>query len=102
MTSGDLAKMARAAAVIESVLGRDFVCHQPLGWDHMYRKGALLILVHESCDPLYQYVNYDGQQYDKIEQLADALSAAGFWVEDCTGWYSAVYEKEVVDATPVR
>jgi len=29
---------------------------------------------------------------------ADALSAAGFWVEDCTGWYSAVYEKEVAHA----
>jgi len=61
----------------------------------MYGKGALLILQHERCDPLYPYVNYDGQQYEKIEQLADALSAAGFWVEDCAGWYSAVYEKEV-------
>jgi hypothetical protein len=29
--------------------------------------------------------------------LADALSAAGFWVEDCTGWYSGVYEKEAVN-----
>jgi hypothetical protein len=43
-------------------------------------------------------VNYDGLQYGKIEQLSDALSAAGFWVEDCTGWYSGVYEKEAVNA----
>jgi hypothetical protein len=46
-------------------------------------------------------VNYDGGQYDKIEQLADALSAAGFWVQDCTGWYSAVYEKEASDERKV-
>jgi hypothetical protein len=26
------------------------------------------------------------------------LSAVGFWVEDCTGCYSGVYEKEVVNA----
>jgi len=55
----------------------------------------LLILQHYRGDPLWPYVNYDGGQYEKIEQLSDALSAAGFWVEDCTGWYSGVYEKEV-------
>jgi hypothetical protein len=98
MTSGDLATMARAAAVIESVLGRDFTCYTRSEFDGEYGKGALLILQHESCDPLYPYVNYDGGQYEKIEQLADALSAAGFWVQDCTGWYSGVYEKEVSNA----
>jgi hypothetical protein len=98
MTSSHLAKMARAAAVIESVLGRDFTCYTRSEFDGEYGKGALLILVHESCDPLYPYVNYDGLQYGKIEQLSDALSAAGFWVEDCTGWYSGVYEKEVACA----
>jgi hypothetical protein len=98
MTSSHLAKMAKAAAVIESVVGKEFVCHTRSEFVGEYGKGALLILVHESCDPLYPYVNYDGGQYDKIEQLADALSAAGFWVEDCTGWYSGVYEKEVAHA----
>jgi len=98
MTSTDLAKMAKAAAVIESVLGRDFVCYTRSEFDGEYGKGALLILQHESCDPLYPYVNYDGGRYEKIEQLADALSAAGFWVQDCTGWYSAVYEKEATNA----
>jgi hypothetical protein len=97
MTSSHLAKMAQAAAVIRSVVGQDFACYTREEWDGEYGKGALLILQHESCDPLYPYVNYDGGQYDKIEQLADALSAAGFWVEDCTGWYSAVYEKEVAN-----
>jgi hypothetical protein len=101
MTSSQLAKMAKAAAVIKSVVGADFVCHTRAEWDGEYGKGALLILQHESCDPLYPYVNYDGGQYDKIEQLSDALSAAGFWVEDCTGWYSAVYEKEAVNETSV-
>jgi hypothetical protein len=99
MTSSHLAKMAKAAAVIESVVGKEFVCHTRSEFVSEYGKGALLILVHESCDPLYPYVNYDGGQYDKIERLADALSAAGFWVEDCTGWYSGVYEKEVVNVT---
>ena len=101
MTSGDLAKMARAAAVIRSVVGQDFECHTREEWDGEYGKGALLILQHYRGDPLWPYVNYDGGQYEKIEQLADALSAAGFWVEDCTGWYSAVYEKEVANETSV-
>jgi hypothetical protein len=99
MTSGDLAKMARAAAVIRSVVGQDFECHTREEWDGEYGKGALLILEHYLGDPLWPYVNYDGLQYGKIEQLSDALSAAGFWVEDCTGWYSGVYEKEVADAS---
>jgi hypothetical protein len=99
MTSGDLAKMAKAAAVIESVLGQPFTCYTRSEFDGEYGKGALLILQHESCDPLYPYVNYDGGRYEKIEQLVDALSAAGFWVQDCTGWYSGVYEKEVSDAS---
>jgi hypothetical protein len=98
MTSTDLAKMAKAAAVIESVLGQPFICYTRSEFDGEYGKGALLILQHESCDPLYPYVNYDGLQYDKVEQLVDALSAAGFWVQDCTGWYSAVYEKEATNA----
>jgi len=102
MTSSTLAKMAKAAAVIRDVIGQDFECHGRKEWDGEYGKDALLILKHYFGDPLWPYVNYDGGQYDKIERLADALSAAGFWVEDCTGWYSAVYEKEVVDATPVR
>jgi hypothetical protein len=95
MTSGDLAKMARAAAVIESVIGKDFECHKRSEFYGEYGRGALLILEHHHGDPLRPYVDYDCGQYDKIEQLADALSAAGFWVEDCTGWYSGVYEKEV-------
>ena len=95
MTSSHLAKMAKAAAVIESVVGKEFVCHTSSEWEGEYGKGALLILEHYLGDPLWPYVNYDGMQYDKIERLADALSAAGFWVEDCTGWYSGVYEKEV-------
>jgi hypothetical protein len=95
MTSSHLAKMAQAAAVIQSVVGQDFSCHASEGWGGEYGKNAVLILEHYLGDPLWPYVNYDGGQYDKIERLADALSAAGFWVEDCTGWYSAVYEKEV-------
>jgi hypothetical protein len=95
MSETQLQRMAQAAAVIRRVLGKDFTCYTRSEFDGEYGKGALLILVHESCDPLWPYVNYDGLQYDKIEELADALSAAGFWVEDCTGWYSGVYEKEV-------
>jgi len=31
----------------------------------------------------------------KIEKMVDALSAIGFYVEDCTGQYSAVYNHPV-------
>jgi len=90
MTDTQLKRMAQAAAMIRHVVGAEFKCEPP--GLRPYTRDAVLILLHDSCDPLAAYVNYDCQQYAKIEQLSDALSDIGLFVEDCTGDYSAVYE----------
>lgn len=35
---------------------------------------------------------FKGKAYDIYENLRNTLSAEGFTVEECTGWYSAVYK----------
>jgi hypothetical protein len=41
---------------------------------------------------LAKHCDYDSREYDKIEQMVDALSAIGLYVEDCTGDHSGIYE----------
>lgn len=103
MTSIQLQRMAQAASVIRRVVGQDFQCYEPGTWspwrvvdaamEERAKRTALLILQHDSGDSLRPYVNYDCCQYEKIEQLSDALSEIGLMVEDKTGWWSAVYEE---------
>ena len=90
MTESQLQRMAQAAAIIRRVVGADFRWEQP--GLRPYGQGAIMVLLHDSCDPLAPYCNYDCGQYDKIEALSDALSEVGLYVEDCTGDYSGVYE----------
>ena len=51
-----------------------------------------MLLIHEPGDPLRKYCNYDCREYGRIQEMDDALSAIGLYVEDCTGDYSGVYE----------
>ena len=90
MTSEQLPRLAQAAVVIRSVIGCDF--EWECAGHREYGKGALMLLIHEPGSVLRPYCNYDCYAYDKIEQLTDALSAIGLYVEDCTGYYSGVYE----------
>lgn len=92
MLSSELAKAAQAAAVIRQVIRCDFRCSTREAFDGKYGQGAILILFQEGDNVLNWHVNYEYGQYDKIEKLADALHEAGFFVEDCNGSYSAVYE----------
>lgn len=90
MTESQLQRMAQAAAIIRRVVGADFRWEQP--GLRPYGQGAIMVLIHDSCEPLAAYCNYDCGQYDNIEALTDALSEVGMYVEDCTGNYSGVYE----------
>ena len=58
-----------------------------------YGLDAVLILVHDGGD-LARFCNYDYECYRAIERLAAALGKAGYFIENCTGWYSAVYRSE--------
>lgn len=86
----DTQRMAQAAAVIRRVVGHEFRWEPP--GLRPYGEGAVMVLLHDSCDALAPYCNYDCGQYDKIQALTDALSEVGLYVEDCTGYYSGVYE----------
>ncbi len=56
-----------------------------------YGQGAVLILVHDGGD----LSNYNGDTEPlRDEGLRRALEAAGMWIESCTGWYDAIYDKE--------
>lgn len=90
MTDKQLSRMAEAASVIREVVGQEFKWEQP--GLRPYGQESVMVLLHDSCDALAPYVNYDLMQYAKISELADALSKVGLFVEDCTGSYSAVYE----------
>jgi hypothetical protein len=55
-----------------------------------YGTDSVLILVHDGGD-LAQYCNWDYEQYSLSGQLDEALTKAGYYCEQCTCWYSAVY-----------
>lgn len=90
MTDTQLQRMAQAATVIRSVVGQEFRWEQP--GLREYGQGSVMVLIHESGDPLRAYCNYDCYEYQKIEALTNALAEVGLYVEDCTGNYSGVYE----------
>ena len=89
MTNDDIQTMARIGAVIRRVIDADFEMSPPDG--RPYTTGCVCVLIHNHGDPLRSYVDYDCCQYDHIDALANALQKIGFYVEDCTGQYSAVY-----------
>jgi len=100
MTDTQLQRMAQAAAIIRRVIGSEFRWELP--GLQKYGKAALMIIWHEPGETLRPYCNYDcaagmPDRYGGVTELADALSAAGFFTEDCNGDYSGVYEvnKEV-------
>lgn len=67
--------------------------YSPAAWKargEMYGLNSLLIVVYDGGD-LDTFFEYETMRYDRIGSMAAALTAAGFWSEACTRWYSAVY-----------
>lgn len=90
----------KVAEIVKSVLGSkadDGGCKSFYAPDEWKAKGerfgtqSVLVLSHDGGD-LAPYCNYDYMQYDKIDKLSDVLGKAGYYVENCTSWYSAVYK----------
>lgn len=90
--------------------------YSPKEWEdkgEKYGKGCVLIVVYDGGD-LRPYFNMDAcyeghhmlcefltgmgkdishlKPYDMYENLRESLRKEGFFVEECTGWYSAVYK----------
>lgn len=63
------------------------------GEDYGISTTAVLVLVHDGGG-LAEFCDWNRQNYSWMEKLQDALDAQGYIMEQCTCWYSAVYNKE--------
>lgn len=57
-----------------------------------YGTESVLIVVYDG-GAHRSFFESEGWGFKRIEEMQAALAAAGFWIEPCTGWYAAVYEK---------
>lgn len=94
--TGDCLKVAKIVRKVVGTKASDGGCqpfYTPQAWEargEKYGTGSVLVLVHDGGD-LAPFCNYDYEQYDRIEKFSKALAEDGFYVENCTSWYSAVY-----------
>lgn len=89
-----------AKAILDFLEEKDLTYHggggrfySPREWEERgeeYGRRSLLIITHDGGDHAVA-LNIDYGAYALMEQLAERLRAHGFYVEQCTSWYSAVY-----------
>lgn len=67
-----------------------------------YGHGAALVVVHDGA-PAGRFLSMDKAYwtgrpgcYDGYEALQESLRAAGLYMEDCTVWYTAIYEDKPI------
>jgi hypothetical protein len=59
----------------------------------LYGTESVLIICHDGGD-LAPMCNMDYECYKLHDEMQRVMGQAGFFVQDCTGWYSAVYPVE--------
>jgi hypothetical protein len=94
---------AAAAVIMDFLQSRDLlhaggqrVFWSPGAWKargEQYGHNALLIVCHDGGDHALAF-NEDYEHYRTCADMVAALARAGFYHEPCTGWYTAVYNKE--------
>jgi hypothetical protein len=55
-----------------------------------YGTTGVLVLVHDGGD-LAPYCSWDYCQYAAMDDFRSFLEGRGYYVEQCTSWYSAIY-----------
>ena len=86
------------AKVVLRILGKNpsggcrafWTAEEWLARNEKYGTDSVLVLVHDGGD-LATVCNWDYGRYDLSEKLTEALKVAGYYYEQCTSWYSAVY-----------
>lgn len=69
--------------------------YSPAEWaerGEKYGKESFLVVVHDGGD-LAPYFSLDYQQYEQYNKMEETLKEIGFYQEQCTSWYSAIYPK---------
>lgn len=69
--------------------------YSPQEWSERgekYGKESFLVVVHDGGD-LAPYFSLDYQKYDQYNKMEEALGKIGYFQEQCTSWYSAIYPK---------
>jgi hypothetical protein len=71
------------------------VFHDPKQWHEAYGKESLLVVTHDggAYKPCVSLRDLPGD-LELYAQLDEYLLCAGFQMEECTNWYTAIYEKE--------
>lgn len=67
--------------------------YSPEEWEERaekYGRDSVLVVAHDGGD-VASFFNYDYMDYRAIDAMNEALSAAGYYAEQCTSWYSAIY-----------
>lgn len=92
------AEIIRAYAQELDLLGTSggSVFRDPVDWDDTYGRDSLLVVIHEGLDA-GPCLSLDGAYnsgcgYSLYEALSDRLREIGVFIEQCTMWYSAIYE----------
>ena len=68
--------------------------YSPSEWNkrgEKYGSDSALIIVYDGGD-LRPYMSMGDECYSLYEGIRNALRDEGFFIEECTGWYAAVYE----------
>lgn len=63
---------------------------QWLARNEQYGNKAVLVIVHDGGD-FAPFFNWDYCDYEAVEAMRVGLEKIGYYVEQCTSWYSAVY-----------
>lgn len=69
--------------------------YSPQEWkdrDEEYGRNSVLIVVHDGGDHA-PFFNYSYECYSLMEAMNAGLGQAGFYAEQCTAWYTAIYKK---------
>lgn len=54
-------------------------------------RNSLLIVIHDGGDAA-PFFNHDYMAYDSMEMMRKHLEPLGVYAEQCTSWYTAIYE----------
>jgi len=57
-----------------------------------YGKESELVIVYEIGGDHRAYFTLDAGCYDLVERMNSMLEPLGMYIEECTGWYAAVYK----------